>query len=210
MLEALRLRFLARQFARPSGIVGRWLVAPWLDRIGRTMNEVAFRQLGAEPGLCVLEVGFGGGSLAVSLLQAGAEVVGVDRSEAVVARARRRFRGEIERGRARFLVGSAESLPIGAAAVDLACSVNAVYFWPELHPVLREFARVVRPGGALVLCFQTPDAVRRWPGYRFGFHAHEPDDVARAMTEAGFRLGETVYGSGAAVGGFVCMRGERL
>jgi len=209
MFEALRLRFLARQFARPSGVAGRWLIAPWLDRIGRTMNEAAYRQLGAATGDCVLEVGFGGGGLAALLLKAGAEVVGVDRSEAAVARAHRRFRREIRRERARFLLGSAEALPVEAAAVDLACSVNAVYFWPELEPVMREFARVVRPGGALVLCFQIPEAVRAWPGHRFGFHAHEPEDVARAMTEAGFRLQENVYGSGAAVGGFVCMRGER-
>lgn len=55
--------WLARQFARPSGLAGRWLIAPWLNRISRAMNRLVLAQLGVGPRDDVLEVGFGGGGL---------------------------------------------------------------------------------------------------------------------------------------------------
>ena len=204
MLERVR-RWLARQFAGPTGPLGRWLIGPWLNRIGRAMNRLAFEQLEVRPGEKVLEVGFGGGELSGWIIRAGAELTGLDRSEAMVARAQRPHR----RGRASFRVGSAEALPFPAGAFDKLVSVNTIYFWRDLAAVLGEFARVVRPGGTLLLCFQTPEAVRRWPGHRHGFVAHEPEAVAEAMAAAGIRLSGTVSGSAAPVGEFLCMKGLR-
>src|SRR5687767_6859692 len=87
-------RLLARQFARPSGWLGRLLIAPWLDRISRWMNRLTLAQLEIRPGEAVLEVGFGGGGLLAALLAStDGPVWGVDRSPDMVARARRRFAG---------------------------------------------------------------------------------------------------------------------
>ncbi|MDQ3140609.1 MAG: class I SAM-dependent methyltransferase, partial [Pseudomonadota bacterium] len=85
-------RWLAGQFARPSGRLGRLLIAPWLDRLSPRMNAAALAQLGVVPGKCVLEAGFGGGALLEALLDAGAEVIGVEPSRAMLARAHKRFR----------------------------------------------------------------------------------------------------------------------
>ena len=201
-------RFLARQFARPTGLIGDRLIAPLLDRTGRAMSRVAFDQLEVRPGSRVLEVGFGGGVLSEMLLRAGAKLTGVDRSDAMVARADRRFSRAIAAGQANFMVGSAEDLPV-ERAFDAAVSVNTIYFWPDLAPVLDGFARAVRAGGQLVLCFQTPEAVRRWPGHRYGFTAHEPNEVRAAMAEAGFQPVATTEGDDARVGAFVSLKGER-
>ncbi len=173
------------------------------------MSRMALEQLDVRRGNQVLEVGFGGGELIESLLAAGAEVTGVDVSEAMIARAKRRFRRAAAAGRARFLRGSADLLPLEPGAVDKACSVNAIYFWKDAGAVMREFARVIRPGGRLVLCFQTPEAVRNWPGHRHGFIAYDEGEVAAFMRAAGFRLLGSKAGSDRHVGAFVCMDGER-
>lgn len=173
------------------------------------MNRLAFDELSVRPGERVLEVGFGGGELLARLLAARAEVMAVDRSEAMLDRARLRFARELRDGRLRLHVASVEALPIPDGAVDKACSVNALYFWPDLPGAVAELTRVLGPGGALLLCFQTPDAVRRWPGSRHGFQAYSGREVAAAMTGAGLALAAEARGSDVRVGEFICLKGVR-
>jgi ubiquinone/menaquinone biosynthesis C-methylase UbiE len=172
------------------------------------MNRLAFEQLAPRAGEKVLEAGFGGGDLLSWTLAAGAEAIGIDPSEAMVRRARRRFRRELAAGELHVLEGPAERLPVGDAAVDKAVSVNTLYFWEELAGPLAEFARVLRPGGRLVLCFQTPDAVRAWPGHVHGFRAYEPDPVALYMQQAGFSAPAVATASDPKVGEFVCLTSQ--
>jgi SAM-dependent methyltransferase len=204
------LRFLARQFARPSGWAGRYLIAPILDRTGRAMSMSAFRALAPAPAERILEVGFGGGLLIDKLLGSGADVTGVDASDAMVSRAQRRLGRRQGSERARFLVGTAEDIPAPSAAFDKAVSVNVLYFWPDLGRVFSEFARVLRRGGLLVLCFQTPASVRNWPGHRFGFLAYSGEEVERELVRAGFGIVRSTSGSDAGVGDFICVSAERL
>jgi ubiquinone/menaquinone biosynthesis C-methylase UbiE len=172
------------------------------------MNRLALAELAPEPGDRLLEVGFGGGDLLRSLLgQDPALVTGVDVSEAMVARARRRGDGE---ERLRLLLASVDNLLLDAGSVDKAYSVNSVYFWTDLAVASREFARVIRPGGALALCFQTPQAVRSWPGHVHGFAAYEVEEVALQLERAGFRGPRTARGSDPGVSEFVCLVSERI
>ena len=186
-LRRRRLQFLAGQFARPSGLVGRWWIGPWLDRLSRDMNRAAFDALAPAAGERVVEIGFGGGDLLQMVLDQPVErLLGVDISEAMVKRAARRFRGEIAAGRLQLVLGSAESLPIGDGGADRLCSVNNIYFWEEPEDVIEEFARVLAPGGRAVICLETPASLRGWPGHRYGFQIHEPDDVADMLIRSGF------------------------
>ncbi|MFN3389956.1 MAG: class I SAM-dependent methyltransferase, partial [Allosphingosinicella sp.] len=117
-------RFLARQFARPSGWIGRVLIAPWLDRISAPMNRLALEMLAPQPGQRMLDIGFGGGGLLAALSARGCEPVGVDVSEAAVRRARRRLPG------AALHQAPVEAMPLADASVDAAVSLNSLYFWP--------------------------------------------------------------------------------
>lgn len=173
------------------------------------MNELTFDMLAVRPGARVLEVGFGGGELIAKLLGAGAQVVGLDRSAAMRDRAARRFGRDLANGRLALHVASVERLPFENGSFDQACSVNAIYFWPDLRGAMGELARVLRPGGGLLLCFQTPEAVRRWPGHRYGFCAHEVEVVTAAMRDAGLALAEPRRGRDAAVGEFICLTGVK-
>lgn len=202
-------RWLAGQFARPQGLAGRWLIGPWLDRMSGGMNAAALVQLDPRPGDRVLEAGFGGGALIAALLDAGCEVVGVDPSEAMLARARVRFAAPLETGRLRLFEGSADNLPVADAAMDKACSVNTLYFWTDPPAAMAEFSRVVRPSGALVLCFQSATQVCAWPGHRHGFNAYREADVIGWMQAAGFALSHVTLGVDPKLGDFVCLAALR-
>jgi arsenite methyltransferase len=173
------------------------------------MNRLTFEQLDIGGGERVLEIGFGGGDLIEWILAATeAEVVGVDVSEAMLKRARRRFRRALGEGRLKLLAGSAGSLPLVDASFDKACSVNSLYFWPDPGAAIAEFARVLRPGGRLVLCLQTPESVRSWPGHVYGFRAYGADEVAALMGRAGFGRPRIASGEAPGIGEFFCISSE--
>jgi len=203
-------RYLAGQFARPRGLAGRWIFGTWLDRVNQGMNAEALRLLNVGPNDRVLEVGFGGGSLFASILAAGAkEAIGVDLSEEMVARGRRRFRRDIRNGRARLFAGSMESLPIGDASVDKACSLNTIYFWRDPAVAMAELARVLKPGGTLILGFEAPETLRAWPGHRYGFTVYEAAEVVRLAAEAGFDDAEIHDGVEPKYGKIYCVKAHR-
>ena len=203
-----RLRWVAGQFSRPRGWAGRLFIGPWLDRIGAGMNRLTLAQLEVQPGDSVLEVGFGGGGLLAMILAATeGEVTGVDLSEAMVARARRRF---AKVPRLRLEVGSVDALPLPDASVDKACSVNNIYFWPDPGAAMAELARVIRPGGRLAIAFEPPEELRKWPGHRFGFRLFEEAEVRRLMIEAGFTEIGRAEGRGRMPDRFLCLTGERV
>jgi ubiquinone/menaquinone biosynthesis C-methylase UbiE len=174
------------------------------------MNRLVLDQLQVARGERVLEVGFGGAELLEALLKCEAqEVVGIDISDAMVARARRRFADALTTGRLRLLTASAEALPRQVSGFDKACSVNTVYFWSRPSAVLAELARVTRPGGSLSLAFQLPEAVRAWPGHRCGFHIYGADELAGLLEAAGFHPPARASGHDKEVGEFLCLTSER-
>ncbi len=129
-------RFIARQLSHPSGLMGA-VIRFLMNRHNARMNAFAVRQLKLEPTDHVLEIGFGGGLTLPLLLDAAAFVAGLDRSNDVIAWAKRRFSGQIESGLANFQQGDVEALPFAASAFDKICTVNTIYFWTSLEAVLQ-------------------------------------------------------------------------
>lgn len=202
-------RFMARQLAHPSGLFGRWVMGGRLDRLNVAMNDLAMRQLAATPDSVTLEIGFGGGDLLTRLSRAGTRVAGADISEAMVARLRRRLAREIAAGRADIRLASADALPFADAAFGNVCTINTLYFWPDLPAVLTEVRRVLRPAGRFIICFNPEHELRKWPGHRYGFTLFTADAVRRHLENAGFRDVEIVTGHDPGQGEFACVTAAR-
>jgi ubiquinone/menaquinone biosynthesis C-methylase UbiE len=102
--------------------------------------------------LTLLDIGCGTGRFLDFVKQAWPRlrVHGLDMSEAYIRHAQRHLRG---RSRASFAVGKAEAIPLPDSSQD---AVTSIFLFHELPPkvrraALREFARVLKPGGRLVL-----------------------------------------------------------
>ena len=87
-----------------------------------TMEFLA--EAGVAPGMRVLEVGCGAGRTACALAAMGCDVTGVDRSEAMLANARRR--AGLLRADVVFVRGDIRALPFDDGAFDLAYSSSVV------------------------------------------------------------------------------------
>jgi len=97
-----------------------------------------------EPGVA-LDAACGTGRFAEFLARRGHRVIGVDSSPDMLAHARQRV-PETE-----FHVAELDRLPLPDDCVDVIVCALALDHVPRLDPVLAEFARVLRPGGDLVI-----------------------------------------------------------
>jgi SAM-dependent methyltransferase len=95
----------------------------------------------------VLDLGCGTGSLALLAAEAGHEVTAVDLSPRMAERARAKLAGTT----ARVLVGDAARPPVEAGAFDVVLVRHLVWTLPDPVNTLRDWARLLRPGGRLVL-----------------------------------------------------------
>ena len=181
-------RLVARHLRTPSGPFGR-LIARLMNAGNRPMNRATLEALGLERGHRVLEIGFGGGSLLDDLVQKTPEghVAGLELSDTMLARARRRFRPAIERGDLALTHGSVDALPFDDASFDRAFTVNTIYFWPDPERAARELVRVLAPAGRLVVTYSRPEDMHRLPPTQFGFRIWERDEVEALFREAGFK-----------------------
>lgn len=105
--------------------------------------------MGELRGAHVLDVGCGDGALVCAAISRGAVAIGIDPDPAMLVAARRR--AEKTGLRAGFLVGRIERLPFPDAAFDVVVAVTVLCFVADAAGAVREMARVLRPGGRLVL-----------------------------------------------------------
>ena len=98
----------------------------------------------------VLDAGCGPGHTALAFAPHVAEVIGVDLTEAMLEQGRR-LAAERSLTNVTFQVGDVERLAFPDASFDIVTSRYSAHHYPHPEAALREFARVLRPGGVLLL-----------------------------------------------------------
>lgn len=117
------------------GDYGREFVldAPMLDRVRARRFERA------------LDVGCGEGRFCRMMQAQGIRTVGADPTVALIQEARRRDPEGV------YTLGRGESLPFGDRSFDLVVSYLTLIDIPDVGAATREMARVLRPGGVLLI-----------------------------------------------------------
>jgi ubiquinone/menaquinone biosynthesis C-methylase UbiE len=184
----VRRPLLWRVLRRPLRAMFDGLAPTWETRIGPHhlwALELALEEV-LEPRR-ILDLGTGTGVVALALAEryGEAQVVGIDLSPGMIEEARRKLPPE-SAGRIRFEVGDASALDCSDGEFDLVVLSNMIPFFDEL-------ARVVAPGGTLVLSFSkgaetpiyvAPERLREELGRRgfaeFAEFSAEPATALRA------------------------------
>lgn len=115
---------------------------------GRTWEATCKALLGLSSLGDVLDVGAGDGALSSLLLPHASSITLLDVSERMIAAARTRLSG---RDNAHFQVGDACAMPFEAERFDIVLLFNLVTCVAHPQKTVREAARVLRPGGRIVL-----------------------------------------------------------
>ena len=183
-----RPTFIAEQARHARGPLGR-LIAFIMARETWATNRAAIDALEVQTHDQILDLGCGPGRAleALAVRATNGRVVGADPSELMVEIAAGRMRCLIRAGRVDVTVAGVEKLPFGTASFDKVLCVHVIYFWPDLDAGLRELARVVKPGGRLVLVFRDgadPTGAQTFPAEVYRFRTLT--EVRHALDCAGF------------------------
>jgi len=149
----------------------------------------------------VLDLGCGDGAFALALAQRGALVTGIDASPDMVGAAR--ARAAADKVEATFQVATADQLPLPTGRFDLVVAITILCFVGDATPVFGEIARVLAPGGRLVIgelgkwsTWAAARRVRAWcgsPMWRRG--RFRTSGELRALAEAAGLAVESVRGA---------------
>lgn len=120
---------------------------------GRTWEATARALIGLVRLGDALDIASGDGVLAELLGTHARSVTCLDRSETVLEAARERLAG---RDNVTFELGDMHTLPFGASAFDQVFLMHALTFTDRPETVFAEAARVMRPGGSLILATLAP------------------------------------------------------
>jgi len=128
------------------------------DRVGSVMSfgqDPRWRRalvdfIDPQPGMRILDVATGTGMVAFAHAERGAQVVGLDQSEAMLGQAHARLQRTAGlASRLQFVLGEAESLPFADGEFDALSFTYLLRYVDDPLATMRELARVVKPGGRI-------------------------------------------------------------
>jgi len=111
-----------------------------------------FTELRLQPGDHLVDLCCGRGGIGLWFAaESGARLTGVDFSPGAIAEASRRADLFGSRSRASFVVADAANTPLPAKTADAIMCIDALNLIPEKDGLLDEMARILRPGGRVVI-----------------------------------------------------------
>jgi SAM-dependent methyltransferase len=159
------------------------------------VNREVVRFVAPVSGECVVDLGAGMGAATVEAAMSGATVVAVDPMPYMRRMLALRRQWQRHRATIRIVDGAAESIPLADGSVDALWTVNTIHHWTGRDRASRELARVMKPGGRVLLVDEDfDDASHPWHERlrgRRARHGHQfedvdPDALAASLSRAGF------------------------
>ncbi len=168
-------------FAAPAydlPVLQRWVYRPAQDDVIATLRAARSQR--------IADIACGTGILATRI-QAELnprEVYGVDMSDGMLEQARARS------GTVHWMKGPAEQLPFEDASLDAVVTTSA-FHWFDQPAAMREFHRVLVPGGLVAVATITPPlpkALERFAPENSVMHSPRPAEMRTLFTDAGFEI----------------------
>ncbi|HEY8940887.1 MAG TPA: malonyl-ACP O-methyltransferase BioC [Cellvibrio sp.] len=136
--------------------------APTYDTVAQLQRDVGkhllqYIPVQLEPGATVIDLGSGTGFFARQLATRfdSAAIIGLDIAEGMLHFSQQQTHGH----HIKWLCADAESLPLADQSVDLIFSSLVIQWCSNLLQLLRELARVLKPGGQLVVATLGPNTL---------------------------------------------------
>ncbi|HDM05712.1 MAG TPA: class I SAM-dependent methyltransferase [Candidatus Aenigmarchaeota archaeon] len=163
------------------------------------LSKFLLKMLGNIEWKKILDVGCGSGFDSIRFAKSGAEVVGIDISKKMLKLAKKRCK----KVKIKFYIRDMENTGFPSESFDIVTAIFVVAYKKNLRKVLKEFFRVLKPGGKLLLVESHPirkmikytgnyfETGKHWEvfrrGMRFGYYRKVEDFINTAIS-VGFKL----------------------
>jgi ubiquinone/menaquinone biosynthesis C-methylase UbiE len=174
----------------------RWADAYGRSRLLPSLQKKALAELRPRADDRVLDVACGAGALVIEVAPRVERAVGIDLSDGMLEIARSRLAADV-RGLANveFLQAPSDALPFDSGSFTALVCTTALHHFPEPQRSIDEMARVLAPGGRLVIgdaCRDSPATKLADPLYRRFEEGHvglqRKGDIEAMLTRAGLRV----------------------
>ncbi len=176
------------------------------------MNDQVLHLLQVQQDDRILEIGFGGGDLLTRMAQNIGDglITGVDFSSDVIDIGEKRFQPLLDAGKLEIHHADAGSLPFDANSFNKVCTVNTIYFWPDVEQVLQELLRVLQSKGLIIISLTTRESMNKLGEItRHGFIKYSAEDIKQWLGKVGFINVRIIFGKNNH-GEFICAVGEKF
>ncbi|MDO4371555.1 MAG: methyltransferase domain-containing protein [Clostridia bacterium] len=176
---------------KPVGLGGRIMVS--MMNLGhRSLAKWGLQYLPLDPDARVLDCGCGGGANIKKLLKICPQgiVKGVDYSAVSAEKARKHNAAAIREGRCVVWQGSVERTIFAAEWFDAVTAFETIYFWPDLPRCFREMYRLLKPGGAFLICNECggdTEKGEKWAKKIEGMTVYRGIQLHALLAKAGFQ-----------------------
>jgi ubiquinone/menaquinone biosynthesis C-methylase UbiE len=142
-----------------------------------------------ENDLC-FDIGCGTGNYTIQLANRGINIWGIDPSEEMLRKAKEKLSS------VKWLVGSAERIPISNIFFNGGIAILTVHHWTSLENAFLELFRVFKPGGRFIIFTSTPEQMNGyWLNHYFPEMMAESikkmpalNDIEKSAKNAGFKI----------------------
>ncbi len=162
------------------------------------VNSAVVARIAPRSGETVMDIGAGIGAGTMVAAKSGCTVVAIEPTPYMRAVLRIRCLLARAQERVRIVDGSAEATTVAAGSIDAAWAVNTMHHWTSLEDGIAELARVLAPGGRVLLVDEAfddpthPDfetfGAKRTEEHSHHFHTVDPGVVAEAFKQAGLTV----------------------
>ena len=168
------------QFGKPTGAFGRAL-GRIMTVSNRKMHRAVLQELGGVQR--ILEIGFGTGSQLEILSRSypGAELFGIDISEDMLNTAMKRLNRK-----AKLSLCDCAKTDFQDGSFDAVITTDTCYFWQDSQKVLAEIRRITKPGGRLILAYNSMYAGSVHKSA--GTDMYSDETITRESERAGMKL----------------------
>ena len=178
------------QTRKPEGFLGKMMI-DGMNGGHAVLADWGMSHLDVREPQGIAELGCGGGRNAAELMKRFpySGLTALDYSGLSVEKTKAYCKQAVEEGRCRVVQGNVASLPFEDGSFDLATAFETIYFWPGLEKCFSEVARILRSGGAFLICNESDGTDKT--GLKFekiidGMKCYTGEQIGEALRKSGF------------------------
>lgn len=161
------------------------------------INDAVVARLAPKPGETVADIGAGVGAGTMTAAAAGAKVIAVEPTGYMRNILGWRAKASSRRSQISIVDGAAEATGLPDGAADGVWAVNTMHHWGNIEAGVAEVARIVAPGGRVLLVDEDfedpthPDHERimaKRAEHDHHFHTVDPAAISEQLQRAGFTV----------------------